>query len=108
MHLKVEEEKVTPPAPSPDSALSSPITTRVMFPEAQAWGEANPVPKLPITLNIWGTWSFGDGIPMRKSMTTMMTMVRKTAKSLIVDRTWGGQEINAERKGHGKHRSSTR
>lgn len=39
-------------------------------------------------MNTEGTWSFGDGIPIEKSMSTMMTMVRKTAKSLIVDRIW--------------------
>lgn len=31
----------------------------------------------------------GDGIPIPRSMSTMMTMVRNTAKSLTVDRTWG-------------------
>jgi len=79
MHLEMEDEMVTPPA-SPDTALSCPSIT-FWHPQGHA--------KTLLTLNIWGTWSFGDGIPIMKSMSTMMTMVRKTAKSLTVDRTWG-------------------
>lgn len=35
-----------------------------------------------------GTFSLGDGIPIRWSTSTIIMMVINTAKSLIVDRTY--------------------
>lgn len=39
------------------------------------------------TWNLLGTFSFWEGTPMAKSIRTIKTMVRNTAKSLIIDRT---------------------
>lgn len=39
------------------------------------------------TWNLLGTFSFWEGTPMMKSSKTMTTIVRKTAKSLMVERT---------------------